>query len=163
MSKTKQIQAANAQTGQSSGPIGLTPIQEQAAILLASGKTITDVAATIGVNRSTLYEWQGVVTFQCYFNQQLADYKEQLRNGLFGLTGEALETIKNCLHSDNEPTRLKAATWLLERVAEQTTGMTDLRAALKAKHTKAMEWTDYNHFDNMGFENDCRQYGIKPD
>lgn len=161
--KKERKQAASPETTHISQQTGLTPIQEQAAILLASGETITAVAAKIGVNRGTIYDWQGIVTFQCFFNQQKHDYKEHLKNSLFGLTNDALTAVRNCLLSDNEPIKLKAATWLLERVAEQTAGVTDIRAALKAKHTKAMEWPDCDNFDRVGFEKDCRQYGIKPD
>ncbi|NMB37448.1 MAG: hypothetical protein GX993_05345 [Bacteroidales bacterium] len=164
MAKTKSQQELRSQEVLNTVQTGLTPIQEQAAILLASGETITAVAATIGVNRSTLYEWQDIVTFQCFLNQQRADYQEQLKNGIFGLTSEALATLKGCLQSENEPTRLKAATWLLERIASQKTGITDVREALRRKHTKFSDnWEDYNKFDKVAYENDCRQLGIDPE
>lgn len=162
MAKNNTQQALRPQAAQNA-TTGLTPIQEQAAILLASGETITAVAAQIGVNRSTLYEWQGIVTFKCFFNRQRVDYQEQLKNGLFGLTGEALATLRNCLHSDNEPTRLKAATWLLERVADQKTGITDVREALRDKHTQGLdEWAGVT-FNKTEFEKECRQLGISPE
>ena len=114
---------------------GLTPIQEQAALLLASGETITAVATKLEVNRCTLYEWQKLVTFQCYFNQQATDYRDSLRNGLFGLADEALKVIKGCLQSGNEITRLKTAIWLIERVKDVDTGETDVREVIKEKCT----------------------------
>ena len=114
---------------------GLTPIQEQAALLLASGETITAVAAKLELNRCTLYEWQKLITFKCYFNQQATDYRDSLRNGLFGLADEALNVIKGCLQSGNEITRLKTAIWLIERVKDVDTGSTDVRAVLKERCT----------------------------
>lgn len=46
---------------------GLTPIQEQAAIMLASGENITSVSEKLNLNRSTIYQWQQKITFQCFF------------------------------------------------------------------------------------------------
>ena len=139
---------------------GLTPIQEQAAILLASGDTITTVAEKIGVNRSTLYKWQMKVTFQCFFNRQCKDYKDNLRNGLFGLAGEALNAIRGCLHSENETTRLKAAMWLADKVELSETGSTDVREAIKLQYTKN-EFDDWgNTFDRRGYENELTRLGL---
>lgn len=47
---------------------GLTPIQEQAAIMLASGENITSVSEKLNLNRSTIYQWQQKITFQCFFS-----------------------------------------------------------------------------------------------
>ena len=41
---------------------GLTPIQEQAAILLASGENVTSVSEKLNLNRSTIYQWQQKIT-----------------------------------------------------------------------------------------------------
>ena len=110
MSNRKQQKATEmADVPEVNTQTGLTPIQEQAAILLASGDSFTAVAEKVSVNRSTLYKWQMQITFQCFFNQQCNDYKNNLKNGLFGLANEALSAIRDCLHSDNEATRLKAA------------------------------------------------------
>lgn len=166
MSKMKQElqQAISPEATQVSQQTGLTPIQEQAAILLASGETITAVAAKIGVNRGTIYDWQGIVTFQCFFNQQKHDYKEHLKNSLFGLTNDALTAVRNCLHSDNEATRLKAATWLLEKVAEQKTGETNARAVIRAQCTSGVDdWGTLTHFDDKAYKTECKRLGITPE
>jgi len=117
---------------------GLTPIQEQAALLLASGETITEVANKLELNRCTLYEWQKLITFKCYFNQQATDYRDSLRNGLFGLADEALKVIRDCLQSSSEITRLKTAIWLIERVKDVDTGETDVRVMLKRSCTHTL-------------------------
>ena len=49
---------------------GLTPVQEQAAMLLASGESVTEVASKVNVNRATIYLWQQKINFQCFLNQQ---------------------------------------------------------------------------------------------
>lgn len=144
---------------------GLTPLQEQAAILLASGDAITTVAEKISVNRSTLYKWQMQVTFQCFYNQQCTDYKNNLRNGLFGLADEALGAIKDCLHSKNEATRLKAAMWITDKVGVAETGSTDVRETLREQHTKNSlnDWDDVCTFDENGYKDELRRLGLSPD
>lgn len=141
---------------------GLTPIQEQAAILLASGDSFTAVAEKISVNRSTLYKWQMQITFQCFFNQQCNDYKNNLKNGLFGLADEALSAIRDCLHSDNEATRLKAAMWVTDKVELTEVGNTDLKQAIREKHTTSSlnDWGDLSTFDGKGYKTELRRLGL---
>lgn len=120
---------------------GLTPIQEQTAILLASGETITAVADRLSLNRGTIYNWQKQITFKCFFNRQCADSRGNLVMGLFGLANEALNTIRECLHSDNEATRLKAAIWLTEKINNIPVGQTDVIAAVKKECTHSpLDW-----------------------
>ena len=141
---------------------GLTPIQEQAAILLASGDSFTAVAEKVSVNRSTLYKWQMQITFQCFFNQQCKEYKDNLKNGLFGLADEALSAIRDCLHSDNEATRLKAAMWVTDKVELSEVGNSDLKQAIRAKHTTSSlnDWGDLSTFDEKAYKTELRQLGL---
>ncbi|RRD70993.1 helix-turn-helix domain-containing protein [Tannerella forsythia] len=64
---------------------GLTPIQEQAAILLASGNSVTAVAEKIRVNRSTLYKWQMQITFQCFLINNVMTIRTTLEMACLGL------------------------------------------------------------------------------
>lgn len=138
---------------------GLTPTQEQAAILLASGTTITAVADGLGINRGTLYDWQKLPTFQCFYNHQAIDFKEAIRGGLLGIAGEAIEAIRGVLNSDNEANRLKAAMWVVERVSEMPTGETDVRKVLKAKNTIAnADWAQT--FNEAAYNADLRRFGL---
>ena len=114
---------------------GLTPIQEQAAMLLASGESITAVADKLSLNRGTIYKWQKDVTYKCFFNRQCADNRSTLAIGLFGLAEEALTAVRECLHSQNEGTRLKAAMWLTERLDNFSIGQTDVREAIRKECT----------------------------
>lgn len=152
--KTTEKAVINPQTG-------LTPTQEQAAMLLASGQTITAVADKLNVNRCTLYEWQRLVTFQCFFNQQATDYRNSIKNGLLGLANDAMDTIRATLHSDNESNRLKAAMWIVERVKDIKTGDTDVRTVLKKKHTSsALDWGVDETFDESGYKKELRDLGL---
>ena len=114
---------------------GLSSIQEQTAILLASGESITAVAEKMNVNRSTIYQWQTMLTFQCFFNQQKKDIREELKSGIFMLGDMAMNTLKDCLHSENEQVRLKASLAILEKIENATIGDCDARAILKEKAT----------------------------
>lgn len=154
--KTAVLTEINHQTG-------LTPTQEQAAMLLASGESLTAVAEKVNVNRSTIYKWQTLITFQCFFNRQCADYRANLRNGLFGLADEALAAIRNSLHSDNESIRLKAAMWLTEKIELADTGSTDVKEVLKAKNTKnsLADWGDLTTFDEDSFNADLKRLGLQ--
>lgn len=110
---------------------GLTPLQEQAAILLASGETITAIAEKLEINRSTLYEWQDILTFKCFYNKQCEIIRERIKAGLFGIQDEAFKAIKDILTGDNAAIKLKAAIWLIERAGATGIGETDPHSALK--------------------------------
>lgn len=141
---------------------GLTPIQEQAAILLASGDSFTAVAEKISVNRSTLYKWQMQITFQCYFNQQCNDYKNNLKYGLFGLADEALNAIRDCLHSNNEATRLKVAMWVTDKVELAEIGDCDIKQTIRGRHTTSSlnDWGDLSTFDEKGYKTELKKLGL---
>ena len=115
---------------------GLTPQQEQACILLASGESYTAVAQRLNINRGTLYKWQDLLPFQCFYNKQCSDFKADVRNALLGLHAEAVDTVRELMNNGGEGTRLKAAIWLLERVEAVEVGATDVREVLKAQHTE---------------------------
>lgn len=144
---------------------GLTPQQEQAAIMLASGKNLTAVARQLNLNRSTLYDWQDNTAFQCFYNQQCQDHKEAVKNALFGLYGQAIDTLTNLLSNGNENTRLKASMWLLERVASVEVGDTRLRDVLKRKCTYDPSWNSFNTvaLNESEYKAELQRYGLKDD
>lgn len=129
MNKSEQNQTISTESG-------LTPLQEQAATLLASGKNISAVAEELSLNRGTIYQWQQKLTFQCYFNFQRQEAKDTLKNGLFSLYNEALEAVKGCLTSENETIKLKAATYIIQKIEENSMGNTNIREVLKEQATR---------------------------
>lgn len=142
---------------------GLTPQQEQAAIMMASGESITAVARQLNLNRSTLYEWQENTAFQCYYNQQCQDHKEAVKNALFGLHQRAVDTLTNLLVNGNENTRLKAAMWLLERVASTEIGSTNIRAVLKERCTHDDVSVNWAKFNESEYQAELQRYGLSDD
>lgn len=115
---------------------GLTPIQEQAAIMLASGDSTTSVSERLNLNRSTIYQWQKKITFQCFLNFQRKEAKETLKNGLLGLYNDALKAVKQSLSSDNESIKLKTAMWIIAKVEKNPIGNTDAREVLRKQATQ---------------------------
>lgn len=139
---------------------GLTPQQEQAAIMLASGENLTGVARQLNLNRSTLYEWQENTAFQCFYNQQCQEHQQAVKNALFGLHSTAIDTLTDLLNNGNENTRLKASMWLLERVANTEVGKTNIRAVLREKCTHNdmdINWAKLNEGE---YKAELRRYGL---
>lgn len=139
---------------------GLTPQQEQAAIMLASGENLTGVARQLNLNRSTLYEWQENTAFQCFYNQQCQEHQQAVKNALFGLHSTAIDTLTDLLNNGNENTRLKASMWLLERVANTEVGKTNIRAVLREKCTHDdmdINWAKLNEGE---YKAELRRYGL---
>lgn len=133
---------------------GLTPQQEQAALLLASGESVTDVASKVNVNRATIYLWLQKVGFKCFYNQQCQIIQDNIRNGLFGLYGDALQALKDTLNSDNEPAKLKAAMYILGKIELIDTSQQDPVEEIKKLCTTSAfnDIDDYIKFDSNKFD-----------
>ena len=140
---------------------GLTPQQEQACILLASGENVTDVADKLSLNRGTLYKWQHNKAFECYYNKQCQEYKDEVKNGLLGLHQQAVATIQRLITTGSEATRLKAATWVLEKVEAIEVGETSIRRALKGQcTTTSNDWGDLTTFDEKEYKRQLKAFGL---
>lgn len=142
---------------------GLTPQQEQAATMLASGESITAVARQLNINRTTLYDWQDNTAFQCFYNQQCKDHQQAVKNALLGLHSTAVDTLTDLLTNGNENTRLKAAMWLLERVANVNIGETNLKTALQRQCTHStLDW-DTDKLNEYEYKQALKRYGLRGD
>lgn len=138
---------------------GLTSLQERCAVLLASGVRLSDVAKGVDVSRGTIYKWQNLVAFQCFYNLMKADFKNYVEGCLMNLQAQALEGINASLSSDNESTRLKASMWVLERISQIQVGETDVRKVVKdavgIESCKVSQWEGQMYqdmLDDMGLE-----------
>lgn len=109
---------------------GLTALQEKCCLLLAAGIRITDAALQVGASRGTLYRWLQQPAFWCYLNQAKKEVKEYVEGSLLNLHQKALEGIEASLDSQREDLRLKAATWVLEKIQEMPVGASDIRKVL---------------------------------
>ncbi len=151
----------NEQNATISPTTGLTPQQEQACILLASGENVTNVADKLSLNRGTLYKWQQNKAFVCFYNKQCQEYKNNVRNGLLGLHQQAIATIGQLITTGSEATRLKSAMWLLEKVEAIEVGDTNIRKVLKDQCTTTNEdWAYFTGVDEKEYKRQLKAYGL---
>ena len=79
----------------------LTPQQETAVDLLASGKTVTDTAAAVEVTRQTVSEWLNHHPgFQAALNSRRQELWVGMTDALRGLLPKALEVLKCALEGE---------------------------------------------------------------
>ena len=119
---------------------GLTSNQEQCAIMLASGISITEVSKQINTSRTTIYRWLGSLAFQCFFNSMKLDAKNYIEGSLFGLKEKALDSIKACLESNNDAIKLKASMWIVDKISQIKVGEFEIRNALQEKSQELEKW-----------------------
>lgn len=126
---------------------GLTPTQERACSLLASGAKTKDVAQQLDVPEQTLYLWQKQTTFACYYNKQRSVIKNAAVQSLFGLMDEAVTAIRESLSSTNENIRLKAASYIIDKLQMMDIGKTDIIEAVRAEATYSTfgDWGETFH------------------
>lgn len=119
---------------------GLTSNQEQCAIMLASGVSITEVSKQINTSRTTIYRWLGSLAFQCFFNSMKLDAKNYIEGSLFGLKEKALDSIKACLESNNDAIKLKASMWIVDKISQIKVGEFEIRNALQERSQELEKW-----------------------
>ncbi len=115
---------------------GLTPLQEQAIVLLLSGNNVSSVANQLSIDRGTIYQWQEKENFQAFYNSLQKKIKFETESGLMGMYNDAIQSLKNSLNSDNEQVRLKASIWLIEEIKSKQIGQSDPRILIKGKCTE---------------------------
>ena len=112
---------------------GLTEKQESAAAYLAIGKGVTEVGRLVGVNRNTVYEWLRLPAFVSHYKKQLRDVRREIRGKLSAMAEDATSTLEELMREGGEQAKLKAATYILDRIAE------DEKIIKKAKQKKSNE------------------------
>ena len=139
----EQNQTKSAQALQVIHPdTGLTALQEKCCLLLAAGIRITDAALQVGASRGTLYRWLQQPAFQCYLNLAKKEVQQFVEGSLLNLHQKALEGIEASLDSQREDLRLKASTWVLEKIQQMPVGACDIRKVLKEEATSQPSFVD---------------------
>jgi hypothetical protein len=99
----------------------LKPIQEKAAVLLASGKTARDVAKEVDVTPETISHWRQIASFRALEHKLKWEALNSARDEMQALTSKAVSTLKDVMQNGKtDAARLKAAEIVLMHV-----GMTD--------------------------------------
>ena len=90
----------------------LTPQQETAVDLQASGKTVTDTATAVEVTRQTVSEWLNHHPgFQAALNRRRQDLWTGMTDALRNILPQAVEVLKHALEGE---ARLQAAAHILK-------------------------------------------------
>jgi hypothetical protein len=141
---------------------GLTPLQEKAALLLVSGKNITEVSIELSIDRGTLYKWFDKIPFKAYYNKQCKEVKDSIENGLMGLYNDSIQAIKEGIKSNNEMIKLKTAFWLIEKLTSQTIGETDPREMIKKQCTHNNFIVDMETLNKDKYQQMCMENNLIP-
>ena len=98
---------------------GLSPVQVQVALSLASGESLTAAAQSAGVGRTTVYDWinNEDSPFSAALREAKAEYIQTVRDQIRDLAKKSLATIAAILDDAqaSPSVRLKAALAVLNR------------------------------------------------
>ena len=101
----------------------LEPQQQQALVLLAGGQGVDEISDTLNIHRTTLWRWRKQPEFIASWNQMVQQGKEKQVQTLLELQQQALSVLKDCLSSQNELLRFKAAITIVEKVDSMPEGL----------------------------------------
>lgn len=145
---------------------GLSPQQEQAALLLVSGQSVQETADQLGVHRTTLWHWRNLETFQAYLNALRSDVRDEATEGIVALHQKAVGTVERMLDSENDATALRAAALVLEAARGRSVGESDPHRIIKdrAAATSSTILMDALTPGASGetYERRCAELGIEP-
>ena len=103
--------------------------QQQALLLLATGKIGAQVAEQLSVTPKTISTWRSDPEFKAELNKHLLEIKAAHSEHLRSLCTTALQTIENCLNDEKVPVKEKLAASFkvlqLGRVSFSRIGSTD--------------------------------------
>ena len=100
----------------------LEPQQQQALVLLAGGQSVDEISDTLKIHRTTLWRWRKQPEFIASWNQMVKQGKEKQVQALLELQQQALSVLKDCLSSQNELLKFKAAITIMEKIGAITEG-----------------------------------------
>jgi transposase-like protein len=89
--------------------------QERALEMIILGEKDVEIAATLGINRTTIYRWRKYdMQFMRALDERQALMREMAQNGLLELTEGALEAVREALKDKDNRVRLQAARLVLD-------------------------------------------------
>ncbi len=96
----------------------------QAVNLLVSGFSYSYVAKKLNIDRTTLWNWKQKPQFAAYYNSLIKELKEHTKDKLTSLYDNALQTIENCLYSENDSIKLKTSLYIIDKIENTQYGLT---------------------------------------
>ena len=100
----------------------LEPQQQQALVLLAGGQSVDEISDTLKIHRTTLWRWRKQPEFIASWNQMVQQGKEKQIQTLLELQQQAFNVLRECLSSQNELLRFRAAIAIVEKVGVMPDG-----------------------------------------
>ena len=94
----------------------MEPQQQQALALLVGGKSVDEISETLDIHRTTLWRWRQHPDFIASWNQMIQQGKEKQIQLLLDLQQQAFNVLRECLSSQNELLRFRAAIAIVEKV-----------------------------------------------
>jgi predicted transcriptional regulator len=85
----------------------LTPQQQQVLDMLAAGRTITDIAAELGIGQTTIYNWKRSAVFNRAWEDLLVTLWESVKVGLKSAGGLAIKTLIDIMQNRDSSDRDK--------------------------------------------------------
>lgn len=141
-------------TAERSQLTGLTPIQERAAKLLATGLTEEETADTVGIAPEELQTWRNYPAFECYLNNRRTKRKHAQMDAVLNLGGEAITALADLLNTAEPETRCKIAFQIIDRVAGAKWGATAIQQLIKDRHKN-----DFGE-DTASYKADLKRLGL---
>ena len=94
----------------------MEPQQQQALTLLVSGKSVDEISEILDIHRTTFWRWRKQPEFIASWNQMVQQGKERQIQSLLDLQQQAFNVLRECLSSQNELLRFRAAIAIVEKV-----------------------------------------------
>lgn len=118
--------------------------QLEAAIMLAEGKTKTEIATELKISRQTLYDWLKLDEFNEEVNHIITLSKDETEKRLtFNIDKYVKELEKIAFNSKSEKTKSDTLQYLIDRVlGKTTTKVQDISEPKETKKDKELTWED---------------------
>jgi len=103
-------------TAADDAPRLLTAKQRRTIAAIITSRTHEDAMKSAGITRQTFYKWLKVPAFRDELNRQLDDFTADAIGQLKSAAGEAVQTLRGLLASENENVRLRAALGIIDQI-----------------------------------------------
>lgn len=143
---------------------GLTQKQELASSILVAGKSISETAKEVDVDRTTVYNWLKKENFQAVYNRQILEAKANLNNSVISMYVSAVDALKLSLQSSNESIRLKSAIEVIKKIEEMKVGSDNPYSIIKGKcmYETLPSWEEYK-LNESEFKRLCTENNLPPE
>lgn len=118
--------------------------QLEAAIMLAEGKSKTEIATELKISRQTLYDWLKLEEFNEEVNRIIKLSKDETEKRLTFNIDKYVKELENiAFNSKSEKTKSDTLQYLIDRVlGKTTTKVQDISEPKETKKDKELTWED---------------------